>query len=174
VSDTLRDAFGGIGHGWTDWLRVSNPVTAGMHQTTDMSRSTSSCHAGLNKSGQRHAPAQMICAFHQGRIGARNAEAQQFRAADLNLATAAIVYRNSTYPADALAHLRAAAELVPAELLPHTSPLGWEHIRLSGDFLVGTDRGLGQQTALPQPRVAPGRRLIGRIPSRCKRCLANS
>jgi Tn3 transposase DDE domain len=93
------------------------------------------CHAGLNKSEQRHALAQVICTFHQERIGERSAEAQQFRASGLNLVIAAIVYWNSTYPADALVHLRASGELVPAELLPHTSPLSWEHIRLSGDFL---------------------------------------
>lgn len=93
------------------------------------------CHAGLNKGEQRHSLAQVICTFRQGRIAERNAEAQQFRASGLNLVIAAIVYWNSTYLADALAHLRAAGEAVPAELLPHTSPLSWEHISLSGDFL---------------------------------------
>jgi TnpA family transposase len=93
------------------------------------------CHAGLNKSEQRHALAQVICTFHQGRIGERSTEAQQFRASGLNLVIAAIIYWNSTYLADALAHLRASGEPVPAELLPHTSPLSWEHISLSGDFL---------------------------------------
>src|ERR1700738_101754 len=61
--------------------------------------------------------------------------AQQFRASGLHLVIAAIVYWNSTYRAHARAHLRASGELVPAELLPHTSPLSWEHISLSGDFL---------------------------------------
>jgi TnpA family transposase len=93
------------------------------------------CHAGLNKSEQRHALAQVICTFHQGRIAERSAEAQQFRASGLNLVIAAIVYWNATYLEDALVHLRAAGELVPDELLPHTSPLSWEHISLSGDFL---------------------------------------
>ena len=62
-------------------------------------------------------------------------EAQQFRASGLNLVIAAIVYWNSTYLADAVAHLRAAGEAVPAALLAHTTPLSWEHIGLSGDFL---------------------------------------
>ena len=48
---------------------------------------------------------------------------------------AAIVYWNSTYVADAVAHLRARGRAVPDELLPHTSPLTWEHIGFSGDFL---------------------------------------
>src|SRR5712691_3004123 len=41
------------------------------------------CHAGLNKSEQRHFLAQVICTFKQGRIADRSAEAQQFRASPL-------------------------------------------------------------------------------------------
>jgi hypothetical protein len=37
--------------------------------------------------------------------------------------------------ADAVEHLRSIGEPVPAELLAHTSPIGWEHIAFSGDFL---------------------------------------
>jgi TnpA family transposase len=93
------------------------------------------CHAGLNKSEQRHSLAQVICTFKQGRIGDRGAEAQQFRASGLNLVIAAIVFWNSTYIADAVAHLRAIGEPAPDTWLAHTSPLSWEHISLSGDFL---------------------------------------
>src|ERR1700727_2572952 len=81
------------------------------------------CHAGLNKSEQRHFLAQVICTFKQGRIADRGIEAQQFRASGLNLVIAAIVYWNSTYIADAVAHLRATGEVVPAALLAHTTPL---------------------------------------------------
>ena len=49
------------------------------------------CHAGLNKSEQRHALAQVVCTFKQGRIADRGQEAQQFRASGLNLVIAAIV-----------------------------------------------------------------------------------
>jgi TnpA family transposase len=93
------------------------------------------CHAGLNKSEQRHSLAQVICTFKQGRIADRGAEAQQFRASGLNLVIAAIVFWNSTYIADAVAHQRAAGEPAPDAWLAHTSPLSWEHISLSGDFL---------------------------------------
>ena len=93
------------------------------------------CQAGLNKSEQRHFLAQVICTFKQGRIADRGTEAQQFRASGLNLVIAAIVYWNSTYIADAVAHLRATDEVVPEALLAHTTPLSWEHIGLSGDFL---------------------------------------
>jgi hypothetical protein len=65
----------------------------------------------------------------------RGPEAQQFRASGLNLVIAAIVYWNSTYLADAVDHLRKDRGEIPAELLAHTSPLTWEHIGFSGDFL---------------------------------------
>jgi TnpA family transposase len=93
------------------------------------------CQAGLNKSEQRHALAQVICTFKQGRIADRGQDAQQFRASGLNLVIAAIVYWNSTYLADALDHLRSGSQAVSAGLLAHTSPLTWEHIGFSGDFL---------------------------------------
>ena len=93
------------------------------------------CQAGLNKSEQRHALAQVVCTFKQGRIADRGQEAQQFRASGLNLVIAAVVYWNSTYIADAVQHLRGRGEAVPDTLLAHTSPLTWEHIGFSGDFL---------------------------------------
>ena len=93
------------------------------------------CHAGLNKSEQRHALAQVVCTFKQGRIADRGQDAQQFRASGLNLVIAAIVYWNSTYLADAVQHLRARGGTVPDALLAHTSPLTGEHIGFSGDFL---------------------------------------
>ena len=93
------------------------------------------CQAGLNKSEQRHQLTQAICTFKQGRIVDRTHEAQQFRASGLNLVIAAIVYWNSTYLADAVAHLRNQGEVIPDELLTHVSPVGWNHIGFSGDFL---------------------------------------
>ena len=93
------------------------------------------CQAGLNKSEQRHFLTQAICTFKQGRIADRTHEAQQFRASGLNPIIAAIVYWNSTYIADAVAHLRANGEIVADELLAHTLPVGWGHIAFSGDFL---------------------------------------
>jgi TnpA family transposase len=116
-----------------------------------------SWHAGLNKSEQRHVLAQVICTFKQGRIADRGHEAQQFRASGLNLVIAAIVYWNSTYLADAVAHMRAEGNPVPAEFLGHTSPLTWEHIGFSGDFLwqrAAATAGLHRPLNLSRPRAA--------------------
>jgi hypothetical protein len=84
------------------------------------------CHAGLNKSEQRHFLAQVICTFKQGRIANkaiadRSAEAQQFRASGLNVVIATIAFWNSTYIADAIAHLRATEQSVPDALLPRSA-----------------------------------------------------
>lgn len=43
--------------------------------------------------------------------------------------------QGSRCPSEVVAHLRAADEAVRDELLVHTSPLTWEHIGFSGDFL---------------------------------------
>jgi TnpA family transposase len=93
------------------------------------------CQAGLNKSEQRHALTQAICTFRQGRIIDRSHEAQLYRASGLNLVIAAIVHWNTTYMAEAVAYLRRNGETTPDALLAHTSPVGWEHIAFSGDFL---------------------------------------
>jgi Tn3 transposase DDE domain len=72
------------------------------------------------RTAQRHALAQAICTFKQGRIADRGVEAQQYRASGLNLIIAAIVYWNSTYLADAIAHLRAGGEILTDDQLAHT------------------------------------------------------
>src|SRR3546814_3653213 len=52
-----------------------------------------------------------------------------------NLVIAAIVYWNKTYMGAAVQHLRSESVAAPDHLLAHTSPVGWEHIAFSGDFL---------------------------------------
>lgn len=117
------------------------------------------CHAGLNKSEQRHFLAQVICTFKQGRIADRGMEAQQFRASGLNLVIAAIVYWNSTYIADAVAHLRAMGEVVPEALLAHTTPLELGAYWPVGRFPLGPRRDNCRQAPSPQSRPPTGRRL---------------
>ena len=76
----------------------------------------------------------MICTIKQGRITDREQDVQQFPASGLNLVIA-IVYRNSAYVDGAVEHLRAEGKPGPPELLAHTSPLTWDHIAFSGNFL---------------------------------------
>jgi len=53
------------------------------------------------------------------------------------LVIAAIVCWNSAYLADGIDHPSSRSHAATVELLPSTSPLTWEHIRFSGDFLWG-------------------------------------
>ncbi|GGJ61246.1 hypothetical protein GCM10011393_34500 [Sphingopyxis bauzanensis] len=112
------------------------------------------CHAGLNNSEQRHALTQAIYTFRQGRIIDRSHEAQQYRASGLNLVIAAIVYWNKTYMGAAVQHLRSESVAAPDHLLAHTSPVGWEHIAFSGDFLWDRVAASAGRKALNLPQNA--------------------
>jgi hypothetical protein len=47
----------------------------------------------------------------------------------------AIVLWNTVYLERAIKGLREAGQLVKDSLLTHLSPLGWEHINLTGDYI---------------------------------------
>jgi TnpA family transposase len=92
------------------------------------------CQAGLNKGEARHSLAHAVFAHSQGRIRDRAEVAQQKRAMALNLVIAAITFWNTIYMDKAANHLAKTSPLYDPALLPFTSPLGWDHIILSGDF----------------------------------------
>ena len=92
------------------------------------------CHAGLNKGEARHSLARAVFAHSQGRIHDRSDAAQQKRAMALNLVIAAITFWNTIYMDKAASYLAQTSPLYDAKLLAHASPLGWEHVILSGDF----------------------------------------
>jgi hypothetical protein len=74
--------------------------------------------------------------FHrQGEIRDRTFENQSFRASGLSLITAAIVHWNTVYLDRAVRQLRDRGYIVPADLLPHVAPLGWEHVAPTGDYV---------------------------------------
>lgn len=52
----------------------------------------------------------------------------------LNLVIAAITFWNTIYMGKAADYLAQNSPLYDAKLLPHTSPLGWEHVILSGEY----------------------------------------
>jgi hypothetical protein len=60
---------------------------------------------------------------------------QRYRASGLNLVTAAIVLWNTVYLERATAALQANGQEVDTALLRYLSPLGWEHINLTGDYV---------------------------------------
>ena len=91
--------------------------------------------AELNKGEARNTLARAV-AFHRlGRFRDRGLENQQTRAAALNLVTAAIVLFNCRYLDRAIGNLRAQGKVTDESLISKLSPLGWDHINLTGDYV---------------------------------------
>jgi TnpA family transposase len=88
----------------------------------------------LNKGESRNSLARAVFIHRLGEIRDRTYENQQHRASGLNLLVTAITLWNTRYLNRAIAALRE-TEAVPDHLLTHLSPLGWEHINLTGDYV---------------------------------------
>ncbi|WP_337925341.1 Tn3 family transposase (plasmid) [Sinorhizobium medicae] len=89
----------------------------------------------LNKGEARNSLARAV-AFHRlGRFRDRGLENQQTRAAALNLVTAAIILFNCRYLDRAVGELRKRGMTLDPTLLSQLSPLGWDRINLTGDYV---------------------------------------
>ena len=97
-------------------------------------------HAGLNKGEASNSLRRAIFFHRQGEVRDRTFENQSFRASGLSLVTAAIVHWNTVYLDRAVQHLRAQGVTIPDDLLAHVAPLGWEHIVLTGDYVLDRQR----------------------------------
>jgi TnpA family transposase len=97
-------------------------------------------HAGLNKGEARNALARAVFFNRLGEIRDRSFEQQRYRASGLNLVTAAIVLWNTVYLERAVEKLRELDKPIDDELLQYLSPLGWEHINLTGDYVWKQNR----------------------------------
>jgi hypothetical protein len=74
-----------------------------------------------------------------GEVRDRSFENQRHRASGLNLVVAAITLWNTMYLERAAEALARSTPIDPA-LLQHVSPLGWEHINLTGDYTWHTNK----------------------------------
>ena len=92
-------------------------------------------HAGLNKGEARNALARVVFFNRLSEIRDRSFEQQRYWASGLNLVAAAIVLWNTVYLERAANALRDHDQTVDDALLQYLSPLGWEHINLTGDYL---------------------------------------
>jgi TnpA family transposase len=90
---------------------------------------------GLNKGEAKNALARAVFLNRLGEIRDRSFENQRYRASGLNLVVAAIILWNTVYLERAIQALRALGKDIDETLLPHLSPLGWEHINLTGDYV---------------------------------------
>ncbi|MCF8506811.1 MAG: Tn3 family transposase [Caulobacter sp.] len=89
----------------------------------------------LNKGESRNALARAVSFHRLGRFRDRSHESHLHRAAALNLVTAAIVLWNTRYLGRALDHRIRSGERCDDQVLRQLSPLGWEHINLTGDYI---------------------------------------
>jgi nitrogen regulatory protein PII len=79
----------------------------------------------------------------------RSYENQRHRASGLNLLVAAIILWNTTYLQRAVDHLRIQGHHPASGDLAHLSPLGWEHINLTGDYRWDSSPTLGPDEFRP-------------------------
>ena len=91
-------------------------------------------HVGLNKGEQQNALRRAVFFNRLGEIRDRSYENQRHRASGLNLVVAAIILWNTTYLQRAVDHLCHQGHNPAPGDLAHLSPLGWEHINLTGDY----------------------------------------
>ena len=110
----------------------------------------------LKKGETRNALARAVFFYRLGEIRDRSFENQRYRASGLNLVVAAISPWNTVYLERAISALRQQRPVDDA-LLKHLSPLGWEHINLTGDYVWHANK-----------RVAAGRFRPLRVPKRQK------
>lgn len=100
-------------------------------QSTELRRRV---QIGLNKGEAKNALARAVFFHRVGKLRDRRFEHQRYRASGLNLVVAAIVLWNTVYLERAVQRLQAHGQTVDDTLLTHLSPLGWEHINLTGDY----------------------------------------
>jgi TnpA family transposase len=110
--------------------------------------------AGLNKGEARNALSRAVFFYRLGEIRDRSFEQQRYRASGLNLLTAAIVLWNTVYLQRAADTLRSQGPLDDS-LLRYLSPLGWEHINLTGDYLWPTRSNPGAGKFRPLRPLSP-------------------
>jgi TnpA family transposase len=92
-------------------------------------------HAGLNKGEARNALARAVFFNRLSEIRDRSFEQQRYRASGRNLVTAAVVLWNTVYLERATHALRGNTHAVDNAQLQYLSPLGWEQVNLTGDYL---------------------------------------
>ncbi len=108
----------------------------------------------LNKGESRNSLARAVFIHRLGEIRDRTYENQQHRVSGLNLLVTAIILWNTRYLEHAVA-TRRRVEDIPDHLLAHLSPLGWEHINLTGDYVWGVPRPVSENTDELRPLRMP-------------------
>ena len=112
----------------------------------------------LNKGEARNSLARAVFIHRLGEIRDRTFENQKHRASGLNLLITAIILWNTRYLAQAIQALRQVEDVSDA-FLRHLSPIGWEHVNLTGDYIwsanqKSTENHAGLRPLRPIPDTA--------------------
>ncbi len=92
-------------------------------------------NAGLNKGEIKNALARAVFFNRLGEMRDRSFEHQRYRASGLSLVVAAIILWNTVYLEKAIQTLKENGKVIDDTLLRNLSPLGWEHINMTGDYI---------------------------------------
>jgi TnpA family transposase len=89
---------------------------------------------GLNKGEAHHALKRAVSFHRRGEIRDRSGEGQHYRIAGMNLLAAIIIFWNTMKLGEIVGTRTRDGAPVSPNLLAHVSPLGWEHINLTGEY----------------------------------------
>ena len=89
---------------------------------------------GLNKGELRNTLARVLFFHRLGEVRERSWEDQLNQASGLTRLSALISTWNTLYLEKAIARLRENGEVISGKQLAHLSPLGWEHLVLTGSY----------------------------------------
>ena len=120
---------------------------------------------GLNKREPRNALARAVFFNRQGDLRDRSSDSQRLRASGLNLIVAATILWNPVYLERAIAALRGHGIAIDDEARVQLSPIGWEHINVTGDYSWQVSRRLQKGSFRPPAALCSLKRMI-RIPWR--------
>jgi len=111
-----------------------SPIRPTTHETLRQFHMQRRAQIGLNKGEAQHALKNALRIGRQGEIRDRTAEGQHFRMAGLNLLAAMVIYWNTKHLRQAVTTRKRDRLDCSPDLLFHTSPLGWAHILLTGEY----------------------------------------
>jgi TnpA family transposase len=89
---------------------------------------------GLNKGESHHALKRALNFNRRGEITDLTSENQHLRMMHLNLLAAIVIYWNTKHLGRVIDNMRRSGIQIDEEKLSHLSPLGWEHIILTGFY----------------------------------------
>ncbi len=102
------------------------------YSNPEMRRKTT---AELNKGESRNGLTRAVHFHRNGEIRDRRWEQQLYRASGLSLVTSAIIYWNTVKIDSIIEEFTTKGYIIEPELLLSLSPLGWQHINLTGDYV---------------------------------------